>query len=327
MSDTQKHSSAEPLAVLEGILGLDLGTSSVEVCIASCFADDDLPQFQRLQLTENLTQEFRSAVAAAVQHLAGEQTHGDLETKLYVDGSKPDPHEIEYLDLAAHPTVRQQLEALAKPIISLPVFEAEPKFISGIRFYVIIVQPPSGEPVYFFRAYTPKRELSRSKLFAALFHQGQFDTVKGPVFLFDNGVDCFSRRAYMFISQKSNFHRIFRFFEMVRKAAVITLEVIKARIPIKNFDEFASDCQGHLQKLAKLKNIAGRPYLNQISMDELRSVIARLHLPIIIENVDGTEMVVYDRSDRWALLRLLDDDYVQSLLTNTYYEASGKRPL
>jgi hypothetical protein len=36
----------------------------------------------------------------------------------------------------------------------------------------------------------------------------------------------------------------------IAQAASHTLEIIKKRIPIKIFDQFTEDCQGHLQKRA-----------------------------------------------------------------------------
>jgi hypothetical protein len=41
---------------------------------------------------------------------------------------------------------------------------------------------------------------------------------------------------------------------------------------------------------------------------------------------NGKEMLVFDPKDKWALLRLLDDDYLDSVLTGEKYEVTGKRP-
>ena len=46
-----------------------------------------------------------------------------------------------------------------------------------------------------------------------------------------------------------------------------------------------------------------------------------------IEEVDGREMIVYDPKDKWVLLRLLDDDYLWSTLTEQGYEVNGKKEL
>jgi hypothetical protein len=49
-------------------------------------------------------------------------------------------------------------------------------------------------------------------------------------------------------------------------------------------------------------------------------------LGIKTQKVDGQEMLVFDPKDRWAILKLLDDDYLESALTEQQYEVTGKRP-
>ena len=41
----------------------------------------------------------------------------------------------------------------------------------------------------------------------------------------------------------------------------------------------------------------------------------------------GQEMLVYDARSSWKLLKLLDDDYLLSELTEHSYEVNGKREL
>lgn len=317
--------------VLQDLLKLDVSRCKVQICIASYVADDDEPIIQQIPLTSELAAEFRSVVSDALQTWRKQRQEYQLVLWPHLDGSRPESYEFEYLDLDTHDSIRKQVEALVRPgqaQISLPTFKADDDIVAGIRFYAIAVRPSSGDTVYFFRTYTPKRELSRSKWFAAWLNGGQFDKISTPTFLFDDRIDCFCVGKHMFVVQKTNFQAIFRFFEMVAKAATQTLSVIRSRIPIRNFDEFAEDCQGHLQKLAKLKNIAQQPYLSTISMSDIRAVIDLAQLKNIpIEKVNGVEMLVYDRKDRWALLRLLDNHYMQSLLTKGFFDATDKRPL
>lgn len=131
----------------------------------------------------------------------------------------------------------------------------------------------------------------------------------------------------MFVFNKDAFQKIFRFFEMVLKSAKATLRTIKTRVPILNFDDFENACEGHLQMLAKLKNIAGKPYLSKITMADIKKVMKEFpKLTVATVQKNGKEMLVFDPSDKWALLRLLDDDYLKSVMTGENYEVSGKRP-
>jgi hypothetical protein len=129
----------------------------------------------------------------------------------------------------------------------------------------------------------------------------------------------------MFVFRQDGFQKIFRYYERVKEAAAKSLARIEATILIANFQEFRKDCEAHLQKLAKLRNIAQKPYLDQISMADLKRVIRKFELLVKVARDPNGERLVYDQSDKWAIRRLLDDDYLDSVMTKQMYEVTGKR--
>ncbi len=308
------------------ILTIKVDECTLTVCLGSLSGDDEEPRIEQLQLSDELTQEFKNAVGKAIQKYSDKFADDELVLRSYDAGSKPDPHEIEHLNLKDHASVEKQVESLAA-LAQIPLFKIDDAFVAGLRFYAIILQPKQGTPLYWFRVYTPKKELSRSRLFAAMFAEGTFNRVTQPVFLFDYGIDCMSRDGVMFIFKKHNFEKIFRFFELVMKTAEQTLRTIKSHVPIANFEEFKKACEGHLQMQAKLKNIANKPYLKTVKIADIKHVLKEFpHLGVEIEEKDGKEWLVFDPKNKWALLRLLDDDYLGSRLTGEKYEVTGKRP-
>jgi Kiwa KwaB-like protein len=312
--------------VLDQLLELDLSECEVTVCLASSSKDEVLPRFERLLLSAKLTETFRSVAAYTIAHYKKERSDGNLVLRSYAVESKPDLHEVEYLDLPTYESIIEQIGPLSA-LADVEIFEADEKFISGLRFYVVAVQPPSGQPVYFFRLYTHKKMLGRSRIFAIVFRRGIYDRIIEPAFLFDYHIDCVSYSGMMFIFKKENFHEMFRFFEMIRRIAKETLDTLRATVPIQNFEDFARDCEGHLAKLVKLKNIAAKPYWGKITIENIKKVIEKNNLPVQITRTNAGEMLVYDPSDKWVLLKLLDDDYLWSLMTDQGYEATSKREL
>jgi len=312
--------------VLDRLLELDLSECEVTVCLASSSKDEVLPGFERLLLSAKVTETFRSIAAYTIAHYKKEQSDGNLVLRSYAVESKPESQEVEYMDLSTYESIVDQISQLSA-LADVEVFQADEKFISGLRFYVIAVQPGSGDPVYFFRLYTPKKMLGRSPFFAVVFRQGIYDRVIDPAFLFDYHIDCVSFSDTMFIFKKENFQEMFRFFEMIRRIAEETLKTIRATVPIQNFDEFARDCEGHLAKLVKLRNIAAKPYWGKITIENIKKVIEKNNLPVQITRTNAGEMLVYDPSDKWVLLKLLDDDYLWSLMTDQGYEVTSKREL
>jgi hypothetical protein len=324
MSST--FSKTDAVKALNEILKVSLDQCDISVCVASLGKDDSLPQFQKLQLADDLTTEFRNISKKCFERLIKDVKSGNSVLQPYDPGASLESHEAEYFNMFADSTVAQQIDSL-KALASLSVFAVEPNFVQGLRFYVIIAQPKQGEPIYFFRTYTPKKELGRSAFLGAILEKGHFDTVKQPLFLFDYNVDCLSRGDDMFIFSKDKFQKIFQFFEKLLESAAVTLKEIESQVPILNFDKFEDSCKGHLQKLAKLSSIASKPYFKLLSMTQMKKVIKDFKLPLQTKKVNGKEMLVFDESDKWVILHLLDDYYLGSPMTGIKYGVPSKREL
>jgi Domain of unknown function (DUF4868) len=160
-----------------------------------------------------------------------------------------------------------------------------------------------------------------------MFDDGVFQKVDHKTFLFDDDADCFVWGEHMFIRHVSAFHRIFRYFEQLRENADETLDQVLQHVPISNEDDFRTACKGQLQMLAKLANISQKPYLPNLTMSAIEDTVDTVGLDVEIVDDDGERKLVFDPStqeSRWAILKLLDDDYLRSLMTQELYEASSK---
>lgn len=319
------HERAE--ASYRELLALDLSAASIVVCLASVRGKTGAPTFQTLQLTRQLAEHFHSLVTALQRNLTDEPR----TLRSYEAGTKPDTHEIEYLAAAEHDDLAEQVEPLAS-IGDLPIFEREAGFAANLRFYVIAVQRPERNPIYFFRWYSPKQELSRSRHIAAWFHQDRYDLIREDVLLFDREIDCVLYDGVMFILSKGPFERIFRFYELIRERAETTLVAVQtrfaARMASRGFDTFAEACRRDPRKLRKLNEIAQKPYLDTIDMAAVTRVVARHpHLAAMVVKDGTTETFAFDGDESWLVLRLLDDAYVEATMTRIAYEANSKRTL
>jgi len=72
----------------ERLLELDASTCSVHVCVGSYLSDDDIPQFQSLQLSNSLSHEFRSVVTGVLESLRRERRLRNLVLRPYTDATK-----------------------------------------------------------------------------------------------------------------------------------------------------------------------------------------------------------------------------------------------
>ena len=103
------------------------------------------------------------------------------------------------------------------------------------------------------------------------------------------------------------------------------LDDIKDKVPIQNFDEFAASCINSPIKLAKLRNVSQSGLIERVSMEDIKRLISEYSLTIEMVEENGQDMLVYGTADQWAILRLLDDGYLESILTEQRYEVADKR--
>ena len=78
--------------------------------------------------------------------------------------------------------------------------------------------------------------------------------------------------------------------------------------------------------LGKLQSIASRPYLARVTMDDIQRAIREYNLDIEVRGAGEARALVFapEPAKRWLILKLLDDDYLGSVMTNAKYEVNSK---
>jgi len=133
----------------------------------------------------------------------------------------------------------------------------------------------------------------------------------------------------MFIRNVVAFQRIFSYFQELRAKADETVTTILAQIPISNADAFRAAGTGQMQMMSKLAQIARKPYLNRVTIQDIRRTIDEFQLDVQIVEENGQEKLLFEGTPnkRWLILKLLDDDFLGSIMTNQKYEVNSKSAL
>jgi hypothetical protein len=120
----------------------------------------------------------------------------------------------------------------------------------------------------------------------------------------------------------------------VRTAAVDTLTRAAGVLPVANFDEFAQAVREDRRMLAKLRSVRAKMvdprFLAAFRMDRVALPAKdRPDLGIELAGEPGHEQLRFrpDIKHRFAILKLLDDDYLRSLITDLEYEANSESRL
>lgn len=297
------------------------GDPTVTVLVAA--EPEETIVLQRLNLRDDLAVEFLSAAKESVP-----PANGEVRLRTYEAGYKPDPNEITYIDLAQNAAIAELIRQVSQ-VQQAELFREDDAVIDSLRFYAIVVSPSARRRAVFFRTYSPKKELTRRVGFAALLSRGSYDKVDSKIFLFDQETDCFAWDGFLFIHNVGAFQRIFGYFDELRASANATIDAVLAQIPVSNAEAFRTTCVGQLQMLSKLAQIARKPYLSRVTMQDMRRTIDDFRLSVQIVQENGQEKLLFEGSlaKRWLILKLLDDDYLGSTMTHEKYEVNSKSAL
>ncbi len=317
---------------LERILALDFKTCSLDVCLASEQEGSDVPLVRRAQLTEKAADEFRDALRRALAPTRRALEEQDLVLRAFEPDTPSDESAVEYLQIADFASLPPQLAPL-EHFMDLENLRAdEEPFVRGLRFYAVIVQPPPSagfqEPIYYYRWYSHTFRLkdSANHLIFWRHQQETYDVIEEQAFLFDRHVDCLSHGGQMFVLQKYYFYTIFRLEEELKKTAEKALDELEAMDFIQNFPQFKHDCLRNRNKYRILSKIYLKPYFRSLTIDKLEQAIDNYGMPITVElrGAARKKKIVYNSSQPWAILHLLDDQYVKSGMTDLDYQARSK---
>lgn len=307
-----------PLQSLQSLVPVLTGNPTVTVLVAA--EPEENIVIQRLNLRQDLAAEFLSAAKDSVP-----AANLEVRLRVYEAGYKPEPDEISYIELAQNAAIADLISQVSQ-VQQAELFREDDEVIDSLRFYAIVVSPSARRRAVFFRTYSPKKELTRRAGFAALLSRGSYDKVDSKIFLFDSDTDCFAWDGYLFIHNVGAFQRIFGYFEELRANANATIDVVLAQIPVSNVEAFRATCTGQLQMLSKLAQIARKPYLGRVTMQDMRRTIDEFHLHVQIVQENGQEKLLFEGTlaKRWLILKLLDDDYLGSTMTHEKYEVNSK---
>lgn len=273
---------------------------------------------KRLTVTGDLATAFRQLVYDAVP------TPQNTQLIRYDPGYLPTAGELQYLPLAEVPDVAAFVETLLQ-LAPDDVFVDEKDVVRRLKVYAVMVGG-SNDPAVFIRHFGRNKTLGRNKLFTVLRKDGVYDRLEDAVLVFDDQVDCVAWAGYLFVQNARAFRALFQQFVELRERARAASERIVHCVPIANAPEFIEACTNHMQLGEKAYQVSLQAYLGTITVAQLMDINERFDVGVDVDSSTGTARLIFDRSPggRWKILKLLDDDFLDSPLTEIRYEVNSK---
>ncbi len=278
-----------------------------------------------LTLTIPLADVFRTKVTEFAIRLQAVPLVSFSASRMHSDG------EASYVEPSLLPAAGELLALLDQPFNLAPftpaVMEKEKP-----RMYVVsaLVEQPNVE-VHLLRHLDAGYRLNRSRRIALVFRDNVYDVLQEEPLLFADDFDVILTSTLAIIVEQRGTDGALGVIEEVRKRSREVLKEVTAGLRIKNFDEFSKAVTSDRNMLGRLRSIEelakDSRYQHAMTMEAIVDLSRqRPDLALDIDGSDGSEELVFysDPQRRWRLLRLLDDSFVRSLITEIEYGANSK---
>lgn len=282
---------------------------------------------ERLKMTDHLAAQFVEVVQRVAREHGDDQLVGYSAGRIVLDG------EAAVLPTSSVPQLNGLLATMEGEVMEVGDFSTDGDVSAKLRLYVVSVRHANPGWVHAIRvkSMTSLRP-TRSRKVAALWTGELYDELAEDPLIFDDTCDALVVGPQVVVFRQRSFERGLDFLAAAQDAAEAVLRFATANLPISNLDELVEAARSDVNMLAKLRSIAERmerdpAYLEHMTMANVLTFAGKHpEIEFDIEGDLGQEALVFHREPRrrWRILKLLDDDYLHSQLTQLTYEVNSK---
>jgi SAM-dependent methyltransferase len=185
-----------------------------------------------------------------------------------------------------------------------------------------------NKTLFLFRKHSPKKLLEKG-IIPMLFREGGFERLNSQIMaideeydaslLLEDGIDPSQSKVLIF--KRSRFESVFSFVDVYEKEADNKKDDIIAKEFLDNVDGFIDHCKGDGRAIKKLARILKNGGFARMNKEKINTVVREYNLAL---EFDAGGKIIASKENVWIVLRILDDDYVRSDITETKYEARSK---
>jgi Domain of unknown function (DUF4868) len=310
---------------IESLTQLDILKSGVVGSVVLVVNDNGSLGFSRLRPTPRAN----PALNDVVQRAAGAYSKSTVIP--YAPGSDAAEEQIMWLSIAQVSMVQSIASTLVDPA-NTPLFDPDKAPLDDLRLAAMRVTV-DGATAVFLQSVQGDQIVAQSKRMSMIVRKGVVDVPPdGDVLLFNRTVDAVAVGRVVFFTSRPRFERLFGYLQEMQSKASATFASVTAHLRIDGIADMATAVIGSPAMLGKMSSI-------QSKLDKYPQYVAALTMPKLVDFVskhpecgvevngagNATQLVFKrDAQHRFKILKLLDDDYLNSQLTTLGYDANSK---
>lgn len=195
-----------------------------------------------------------------------------------------------------------------------------------IHGYIVRIENEEGT-LYLFRKYDPKRVLKKG-IISKIIHEGRYGKSDDNLLLLDPNFDALlyveseDSSEMVFIFNRRNFEFLFSFTEYYENEVVDSETKIESRNIIGNIATLIDFCKNNSNMARKMVRIIQGGFYEDMTSDSIQTTVDDYNLDDI--TFDSAGKIVVNDNNTWTVLKILDDDYLESGNTSNKYESHSK---
>jgi len=175
--------------------------------------------------------------------------------------------------------------------------------------------------IILFKKYYPSQNLKKKGILALLYRDGLFNDIDDNILTINREFDCIYFNGKMFILNKDNFEKIFSYMEEWLETIDQDLENLEKQNYIEDVNKLSEYCKTDSRKIRKLHQILQKDF--PVDLDKILVQRISKDFDLELEFNENDELIIKGK-DIWKILRLLDDDHLNSIYSKTQYIVHSK---
>jgi hypothetical protein len=221
----------------------------------------------------------------------------------------------------------------AVEVADVDAFDPKADYAKNVSMVAARFSTADGGTATFYRVADALLQFTKNRIYSLVRHDGQYDRLEpADVLLMRAEFDVVVIDGHAFFFLKPTFERAFGFLDELKRESAATFDSVTSGLRIDGLAELRVACTSQPQMMAKMASI-------RRSMDEDPAYAAAMTMPKLIAYIESNPAVnieiagtgthrslVFNPSvaTRFQIVKLLDDDYLRSVLTDRDYEAASK---
>lgn len=176
---------------------------------------------------------------------------------------------------------------------------------------------------YLLKKITPSKILSTGGTLAVIFSDNVFKKLESDILTIDGTFDVLAYNNMLYFENKQKFERALLYETVKQEVAIATLDEINEIGILDNFDMVRDFLRDDYHSINKLNRIKSKPYFRTLTFQHCKQITDQYGLNLSYDVATG-RFNIQNKREAKMFIKVLNDDFLKSEMTNIKYSANSK---